>query len=317
MDTISDILNRLKLTGCLYFTTNFSSPWGIRVPDYKHVARFHLVTAGQCWLRLTVTDDAHLLNAGDIVIIPHGASHILSDHPDTAVVELEQAISSSNYQGERVFSYGGNSTQQAAQIICGHLEFDDRYQHALINQLPSLLIIRSNEALQTPWFSDSLRFMMYEVQAERMGNMAIIQRLSEVIFIHAIRLWSERTQQDSGFLQAASDPKLQKSLQAFHNDPARHWTLNDLAIEAGMSRTLFAQRFRVKANMSVMQYVTQWRAQQAQHMLLESSLSVAQIAEAVGYDSIAAFSRMFKREFGIGPGTYRKQRHNPDDSQSS
>lgn len=316
MDTISDILNTLKFSGYIYFTTNFSAPWGIRVPDYQNVARFHLVTAGQLWIQLIDHDEKMLLSAGDIIVIPHGASHILSDHPDSSVSELEEAIESSGYTGEGVFSYGGCDTLNRTQLICGHLEFDPRFEHALIQQLPELIVINNNEAMKTPWMSDALRFMIYEAQSQRMGNAAIVKRLSEIIFIHTIRIWSERTKQTSSFLNAVSDPHLGKGLHAFHNAPSKRWTLNELARESGLSRTVFAQRFREKVGVSAMQYITHWRAQQAQKLLIEGSQSIEQVAETIGYDSLAAFSRMFKKLFGIGPGAFRrnnKTKNNPDD----
>ncbi|TDF37562.1 AraC family transcriptional regulator [Alteromonadaceae bacterium M269] len=307
MDTISDILDTLKFKGCIYFTTDFSAPWGIRVPDFKRVVRFHIVTSGQCWVKIAGHSEGTTLSPGDIIVIPHGAAHTLSDKAESPVLPLDDAIEVSGYQGTGVFKFGGDEQLNNVELICGHFEFDQNFRHALIEQLPDLIVVKNNEAMKYPWLGDSIRSLSYETQVKRIGNDAVIKRLSEIIFIHAIRAWSERTEQTEGFLLAVSDQKLGKSLQAFHADPARRWTLNELAVEAGLSRTVFAQRFKDVAGMPAMQYVTEWRAQQSQKLLLESSRSVEEIAEIVGYDSLAAFSRMFKKLFGIGPGMFRRR----------
>jgi AraC-like DNA-binding protein len=309
MDTISDILDTLKFKGCLYFTTDFSAPWGIRVPDFKRVVRFHIVTSGQCWVKIAGHDVGSMLSPGDIIVIPHGAAHTLSDKAETPARELDEAIEAGGYQGKGVFKYGGENQLNKVELICGHFEFDQQFQHALIEQLPDLIVVTNKEAMKYPWLSDSIRSLSYETQVQRIGNDAVIKRLSEIIFIHAIRAWSERDEQTEGFLLAVSDSKLGKSLQAFHAAPAKRWTLNDLAKEAGLSRTVYAQRFKEVAGMPAIQYVTQWRAQQSQRLLIDSSRSVEEIAEIVGYDSLAAFSRMFKKLFGIGPGMFRRQSH--------
>lgn len=307
MDTISDILNTLKFKGCLYFTTDFSAPWGIRVPLHQSVVRFHIVTSGQCCVKVEGFDKISRLSVGDIIVIPHGASHILSDSSATPVIELDEAIKQSNYKGNGKFTHGGDDELNRVELICGHFEFDRQFKHTLISQLPEIILIKHNEALKYPWLGESVRSLAYETQRERMGYNAVIQRLSEIIFIHAIRVWSERVEQSEGFLLAVSDKNLGKSLHAFHADPAKRWTLNDLASEAGLSRTVFSQRFKDTVGVPVMQYITQWRAQTAQKLLIESSHSVEKVAETIGYDSLAAFSRMFKKIFGIGPGAFRRE----------
>jgi len=307
MDTISNILDTLKFKGCLYFTTDFSAPWGIRVPLHNSVVRFHIVTSGKCCVSVEGFDKTSMLSAGDIIVIPHGAPHNLSDSSDSTIVELDDAMTFSDYQGNGVFTHGGGDELNGVELICGHFEFDQQFKHALISQLPELILIKHKEALNFPWLGESVRSLAYETQQEGMGNNAVIQRLSEIIFIHAIRVWSERAEQTEGFLLAVSDKNLGKSLHAFHADPARRWTLNDLASEAGLSRTVFTQRFKDTVGIPAMQYITQWRAQTAQKLLIESSHSVEKVAETIGYDSLASFSRMFKKIIGIGPGAFRRE----------
>jgi AraC-like DNA-binding protein len=289
MDAVSDILNTLEFDSCLYFTTDFSPPWAINVPNYQSVVRFHLLTSGQCWVKINGKSDYLRLSAGDIIVIPHGASHILSDNPNTEVVELDAALDFSGYKGDGVFQYGGDNTTKTesdkAQLVCGHFQFDERFKHALVAQLPDLILISNHEAMKFPWFTDALRALSYETQTKRIGNESIIKRISEVIFIHSIRVWSEREKHQQSFLLALSDDKIGKSLQAFHDDPSKKWSLQSLASEAGLSRTLYSQRFKELTGDSVMHYVTQWRAQKAQKLLLDSKQSVEEVAENIGYDS--------------------------------
>lgn len=306
MDTISDILDTMKFNGCFYYTTNFSAPWGIEVPNYQNVVRFHIVTSGHCWVKVAGSETESKLSPGDIIVIPHGASHILRDNPETPATELDEAAEAVNYQGGDVFTYGGGNALNKTELICGHFEFDPRFKHALIGELPELIVINNKESMQFPWLGESIRSLSYETQHQRIGNKAVIKRMSEIIFIHAIRAWSERSEQDTGFLFAVSDIKLGKSLQAFHEAPARRWTLVELAQIAGLSRTVFAQRFREMVGMPAMQYITEWRGQQARKLLLESPHSIEEIAELTGYSSLAAFSRMFKKLVGVGPGAFRR-----------
>ncbi|MGB1310199.1 MAG: AraC family transcriptional regulator [Leucothrix sp.] len=306
MDTISDILDIMKFNGCFYYTTNFSSPWGLEVPSHQNVVRFHIVTSGHCWVKVATDQVESKLSPGDIIVIPHGASHILRDDPETPALELDRATEVSNYQGGDIFAYGGGNELNKTELICGHFEFDPRFTHALINELPDLILINNKESMRFPWLGESIRSLSYETQHQRIGNKAVIKRMSEIIFIHAIRAWSERAEKETGFLLAVSDVKLGKSLQAFHENPAKRWTLADLAQIAGLSRTMFAQRFRDMVGIPVMQYITEWRGQQAQKLLLESPYSIDEIAELTGYSSLAAFSRMFKKLFDVGPGTFRR-----------
>lgn len=309
MDALSKILDLLHFSGAFYFTTNFNAPWSIAVPSYKRVARFHYVTQGQCWVRVQGVDEPQRLSLGDIIIIPHGATHILSDTADAPPITLDEAFTLSGYEGQGVFEFGESSEKYGTQLVCGHFEFDDEYKHAFIDSLPQSIICNENEGTELSWLKDSLRFLASVAKSDQVGGSAIMKRLSEIIFIQSVRLWYERQDDNQGFLAALNDPHISKGLKAFHSDYAADWTVERLAKEAHMSRSLFSDRFKQYLNVSPIQYVTYWRMQSAKKVLGESNLSIEQVASTTGYDSLASFSKAFKRVVGKNPGEYRREKN--------
>jgi len=265
LDILSKILDSLHFNSTFYFATNFHSPWGVEVPPYKNVARFHYVTQGSCWVRIDGSDEAQLLSSGDLIVIPHGAVHILSDTVDRKPISLDE-----------------------------------------VSHLPSFIIKREAEGVDFAWMRDTLRFLSYTATAQHDGSSAIIKRLSEVIFIQAIRFWNTQSGVNKGFIAALNDKHLSSGLKAFHQDVAAVWTVEKLARESSKSRSLFSDRFKQYLDLSPMQYVTNWRMQSARQILMQSDLPLDGIAREVGYESAAAFSKAFKRIFNQNPGEYRR-----------
>ena len=307
MDVFSQILDSLHFNSTFYYTTNFSAPWSIQIPDFKQVARFHYVTQGHCWVHIGNGEEPQKLKVGDLIIIPHGVTHTLSDTPNAPPITLDEAFTRSNYEGHGVFQYGGEITHNDTQLVCGNFEFSDEYKHPLIEYLPKYIIRNENDGDGYSWLKDSLRFMGHIAKSQQMGINAIIKRLSEIIFIQSIRIWQESEQNKDGFLAALNDPLLSKGLKAFHEDFSAPWSIQKMADYAGMSRSLFAKRFKQYLNQAPMQYVVMWRMQNAQRMLKAGDHSLEQVALAVGYETLASFSKAFKRNVGINPGQYRRQ----------
>lgn len=303
MDVFSDILEMVKFKGCIYFTTRFHQPWGIQVPAYGNVARFHMSMGGSCWLRVAGVDQPQLLNPGEIVLIPHGAAHILSDALNSPITHLDSVLKDYTGQGPLHFGEGPES----ARLVCGHFEYDQRIEHPLLEQLPAVILVKGAQASEFSWFDKALKLMAFEAEGGRPGNQAIVKKLTEILFIHMVRVWQSCEQNSAGFMAAMTDRALDRSLAAIHQQVAHRWSLAELAREAGLSRTIFAERFRQVVGTTPMQYLTDWRMQCAKRLLADSGQPVEQIAEAVGYDSPAAFSRIFKKVVGQGPGSFRKQ----------
>lgn len=306
MDTLSKILDLMHFNGTFYFSTNFHSPWSVEVPQFQNVARFHYVTQGKCWVRINGVAEPKLLSVGDLIIIPHGMSHILSDEPDRPALSLNQAFEEVDYNGQGVFHIGNDVSPYDTQLVCGHFEFKEFFKHPLVDHLPEYIITNENTGMEFSWLKDILRFMSHTAKSEHSGSTAIIQRLSEVIFIQAVRFWYESDENRKGFVAALNDQQLSKGLKAFHEDYAANWTVEKLAQKSHMSRSLFSYRFKSYLNLSPMQYVTEWRMQNAKQILKETNIAIETIANTVGYDSAAAFSKAFKRSFDQNPGEYRR-----------
>lgn len=306
MDTLSRILDSLHFNGTFYFATNYHSPWSVEVPTYKNVARFHYVTQGICWVRIEGVDEPQLLSSGDLIVVPNGARHILSDSSDREPISLDEALERVNYNGQGILHIGEDTSVNDAQLVCGHFEFSELFSHPLISHLPDYIIMNENSGAEFSWMKDTLKFLSYTARQGHDGSSAIIKRLSEVIFIQVVRFWSGQNDKSKGFIAALNDKNLSQGLKAFHEDFSAEWTVEKLAIESSMSRSLFADRFKQYLDLSPMQYVTNWRMQNARQILLQSDLSLDRVAIEVGYDSAAAFSKAFKRLFGRSPGEYRK-----------
>lgn len=305
MDTLSKVLDLLHFSGSFYYATNFHPPWSIEVPAFSNVARFHYVARGSCWARIGECEP-QLLQAGDIIIIPHGARQILSDTPERPPIPLEKAYDIADYNGSGLFEFGENPSLNNTRLVCGHFEFEESFRHPLIDNLPRFILRNENNGPEFSWLKDSLRFMSHTAVESREGGSAIIKRLSEVIFIQAIRHWQSDQSGRHGFLAALDDPNISKCLRSFHDGIAEQWSIDSMARESGLSRTLFYNRFKQYLDMTPMQYVTSWRMQNARQMLITEGLSIDRAAQRVGYDSTAAFSKVYKRTMGFSPGEHRR-----------
>ncbi len=307
MDILGDILDVLKFKGSLYFTTAFGAPWGVKVPHYSNAARFHLVAEGPLSVNIEGLDKPLILEQGDFLIIPHGTAHEMRDSLESDIIDLDDAQADGTFDENGQFVIGNREADQVTKLVCGHFEFDDGFQHPIIGELPSHILIKREEAEKEPWFYQALMAMANEAGDSKLGYSEILKRMSEILFIHTVRIWSQRELDEPSFLSAMADPRVGRSLRTFHMEPGKRWTVDDLAKEAGMSRTAFSQTFTELTKSTPMQYVTNWRVQKSQRMLIETSEPIDDIAANVGYESLAAFSRVFKRSVGVGPGKYRRE----------
>ena len=312
LDLLSDILTRLSLRGTLYFRTSFTPPFGVQVPAFENVARFHFVQRGELKVHVSATGETLRLRQGDLVLIPHGVAHALlcNEVRPMDALPLEQVLEQAGYKGDGVLVYGGAEQDRDTQLICGHFSFAGPAGrrgagHMLIDRLPPYILIENYGESAGAWIEATLRMIGSEVAGSRIGGDLIALRLSEVLFAQAIRAYLEHQSPNDAALSGFADQRISRALSAFHRDPARDWSVATLAREAGMSRTSFAQLFSDKMGVTPMQYLTDWRMQIACHGLTEARWNVADAAAEVGYASEAAFSRVFKKQIGLSPAAYR------------
>lgn len=306
MDILTNILDSLRIEGSLYFRTELTSPWGVFVPAEPNVARFHIVIRGQCVLRVEGQEEGLMMANGDIAVIPHGAAHHISDAPGTPSRPLDEVLSEVRYTGDGPLVYGGGGF--GCSLVCGQFKFEDELHHPLLENLPAILHVPGDENYNNTWLDSALGFIAQEAAAEEPGAFAIIDRLSEIIFIQVIRAYIDASEARIPFIAALRDEQISRALKEIHNKPDTYWKAEKLGQVVGMSRSAFFNRFSELVGMTPHQYIIFVRMQKASQLLETTQKSLNQISESVGYTSEAAFSTAFKRQFGIRPGEYRKNR---------
>lgn len=304
MDVFADIFDAIQLKGSFYFRTHFSAPWGTTVPRHRHAARFHYVVSGNAWIKPEGAEPIQL-SAGDFAMIPGGASHILADRQTNDAPPLETVLQAAGYQGESLLTLGDGDASAATQLVCGHFSFGDG-DHVLLRALPPAIKITAEQARQHSWFSEILSLLVRRVFEDEPGALAVVTRLSEILFIEAIRIAGEATPELRRLLEAFADPRIGRAIDLIHKEPGRPWKVDHLAREVGMSRTRFADRFHELVGVGPVSYLTEWRLQRAAIALRSGHRSVAEIAFASGYSNQAAFTRAFKDRYGAPPNAYRK-----------
>lgn len=302
-DPLGETLHLLRLTGTLYCRSELTAPWGVDLPAFDGCMMFHVVTAGRCWLEVE-GEDPRLLQQGSLALVPHGTGHSIRSSRSVEArplfdIPVEQV--SDRYE---IMRYGGGG--ELTHLTCGVVRFDHLAAQQLIALLPKVLQIDSWEEDEGSWLQSTLRFISREARELRPGGETVITHLADILIIQAIRSWIDSAPAaDKGWLAALRDKQVGKALAAIHREPERDWSVALLAKEVGMSRSGFSARFTHLVGESAMRYLTQWRLQIARAQLQETSDSLALIADRLGYQSEAAFSRAFKRVFGVPPGSVR------------
>lgn len=307
LDLLSDILTRLSLQGTLYFRTSFTEPWGVRVPGFTNVTRFHYVHRGEALVRVEGQEAPVALAQGDLVLVPRGAAHVLScrhSGPEDSL-PLDDVLTRSGFPGHGALVWGGEESVHDTQLICGHFALAEGSRHILLDRLPPLIHLRGYGEDTGSWLEATLRVIGAEAGGARLGGDLVALKVSEAIFAQAIRAHIEQSSATDDGIAGFADPNISRALTAFHRRPASDWTVESLAREAGLSRTGFAERFAARIGVTPMSYVTSWRMQIARDALATRGLSVAETAEISGYASESSFSRVFKKEIGFSPAAFR------------
>jgi AraC-like DNA-binding protein len=303
-DVLTDVLKTLRLRGRVFCCSEMTAPWAMSLPESGY-AHFHVIERGGAWVRLTGEKRAHPLASGDLVILPHGRGHVLSDSPQTKPVPLRQLLKG-NTAACHLMQHGGGGAQTL--MTCGSFVFENAGQNPLIAVLPPLLHLHGHRGRSADWLEPTLRMLAEEARHPRPGSETLVARLIDIIFVQAVRVWLE-TQPNAhgGWLGALRDPQIGAALGLLHREPQRAWSVQTLAHEVAMSRSPFAARFTALVGEPPLAYLTRWRMQLAAEFLLRERLNVGEIAGRIGYDSEAAFSKAFKRHYGQSPLAFRRQ----------
>jgi AraC-like DNA-binding protein len=312
-DPLSDLLRSVRLNGGLFLDVQMTAPWcvtsQITVDAYGHLLRpsaqiigYHVVLAGE--LMAAVAGQAPIaVRAGEIVLLPRNEAHTLASEPGLQPVSAAELVEAAADGGLARIRYGGGGP--TTQMVCGFLGTVDGY-NPLIAALPRLLKVDIRHATSREWVEASVRFAAAELAEGRVGPSSVMARLSELLFVEAVRHYAATLDtQARGWLSGLKDPQIGRALALMHRDVAADWSAESLAREVALSRSAFMDRFTDLVGVPPIRYLTGLRLQSAKLELQETRKTIAQLAHAVGYGSEEAFSRAFKREFGVSPQNWR------------
>jgi AraC-like DNA-binding protein len=279
------------------------------LPMAKNVVTFHLITEGSCLAQLSDGESEALqLSAGDLLVVPHGETHIMASARDllrsrSSRLTAEQLDMT---PGEIIrLTQGGNG--EKTRVVCGFLACDEMLANPLLASLPRMFKVDMRSVSGSAWLESSLRFAAEEAAVARPGGATVLARLSELLFVEAVRRCIDTLPEgEKNWLTGLRDRFVGRALSLLHAQPAHAWTVEELARKVGLSRSALAQRFSDFLGQPPMQYLARWRLQIAAQQLRDGEKSLADVAEQVGYESEAAFNRAFKREFGMPPATWRR-----------
>lgn len=320
VDVLSEVLGTVRLTGSMLFLVEATTPWvtwappaeAFRpavLPSAQHLISYHVVTQGSCWAGLRGAAPERF-ETGDVLVVPHGHAYFLAEPADAPesygheqAVEFLRCMAASEIP-TTVQAGGGGAPR--TQFICGFLGCRSRPFNPVLAALPPMIHLRA-EAPGSVRMQPLIEFAIAELRDNAKGMRGVLLRLAELMFVEVVRRQLEAAAGEPvGWLAGLHDPVVARALAALHGEPARHWTLDALAVQAGTSRSVLAERFMRFVGQPPMQYLTRWRMQLATHELAQPGSKLIAVAQAVGYESEAAFSRAFKRATGLTPTDWRR-----------
>jgi AraC-like DNA-binding protein len=316
MDAFSEILSGVKLNGAVFFTAEFSAPWGfstpasrlmaekVAAPDAAHLLLYHLLIEGTGFVEMEDGGSVALV-PGDIVIFPHGDPHRMSSgkavKPPFPNYGITPKIKARDLTP--LVAGGGGAV---SKFVCGYMACEPHLSRPILNGLPPVFKVNVRTDSSGHWLETSILHLVDEAASGRVGSEAMLAKLSEALFVDTLRRYvAGLPEQQKGWLAGARDPIVGRSLALLHGRVAHPWTIAELSEAVGISRSALVERFSRYLSEPPMAYLTRWRLQLAAQSLQKTSRGVADIAADVGYQSEAAFSRAFSREFGLPPGRYR------------
>ena len=288
-DLLSDILVQSRVRASVFASMSVCGAWRVNTTGL-HRLGFHLLARGSCWLHLR-DRPPEALRAGDLLVVPGDQWHVLSPEIELAGDEMQLP---EDDEGPRT------------DLICGSITFPDALGEALLSSLPALVLLRTGEGEALGRLEALARLMAAEARAEDPGREVVLDRLADILLVMVLRHVMMAGEAQRGLLAALTDPRLSKVIAAVHGRPGAPWSLTSLAKCAGMARTAFAHRFSSVMGDTPMHYVSGLRMLEAERLLRDRRVSVAQVAEQLGYSTEAAFRRAFKRQRGVGPGAVRR-----------
>ncbi|RXT41833.1 AraC family transcriptional regulator [Bradyrhizobium betae] len=302
MDILAQVLDRVRLGGTLLFHFELGHPWHLELPARPY-ALFHYLSEGTATLALEQGQEIQM-TAGDFVVITRGQPHVFYSDRGAEPLRIRDIERASSRFG--VVRHGSR-VKPLSTMICGNFTVSRPMFCSVLELLPPVLVLKPTA--DGGWLEAILRRMVSEFAIERPGQSVALSRLTEVLFVEVLRSWiSSLSPGQGGWLGAISDPHIGPALRLIHEKPDRPWTLSDLGQRVGLGRSVFSARFTKLVGQSVHRYVIERRMAEAAFLLETSDEPIARIASRVGYETAAAFSKLFHRYHGLSPGRYRAAR---------
>jgi len=321
MDALSDVLRVMRLKGGLFLHAEFSAPWCVssvvkKLPescapylgDNAHIIPYHYVLDGR--MRVCVEGGPELeIGRGDSVLFPRNDSHLLGSDLKLLPVPGADIMRQPDGNGLANMVLGGGGA--ATRIVCGFLGSEEVRGNPVLGTRPPVLRVKAARQSSADWIRSTFLYAAEEIAAGRMGTAAVAGKVSELLFVDAIRSHVETLADGhTGWLAGLKDPSVSRALALLHAKVAVPWTVYELGREVGLSRSALGERFTRIIGMAPMQYLANWRIHAAAHEMINSSKPIVQVAQEVGYDTEASFTRAFKRLMGAPPATWRRRRAN-------
>ena len=318
MDALSDVLKSVRLEGALYLNAEFTAPWCVRgecglamkekISGAGHIVYFHFLTEGACKARLTRGGEVLDVRAGDLVLVPRYEQHLLGTDLQLAPLDGEALlrIAVTDQSDVMKIRHGGGGA--ATRFVCGYLACSHSLVRPLLDGLPRLLRIPIGGGPAEALLRELLRVGVRESSVSAPGGDSMLAKLSELMFVEAMRRYAESLPPEGrGWLAAVRDAHVGRALALMHAEPGTQWTVDELARKVALSRSALADRFSALLGEPPIQYLMRWRLALAAQALRSGEDAIQRVAEKSGYESEAAFSRAFKREFGMPPAAWRKE----------
>jgi AraC-like DNA-binding protein len=277
-DLLSELLRSVRLNG--ERISSYAPPQPFSVA-FAGLGSLHIVEAGEVALRIDGDPHVEHLGRGDVVLLPRGDAHRLSDTSK-------------------------DDAPEPARWLCGTFTIGDPQASHLLGGLPPAIILRGGGGPALEGLEVARRMLVHEMEAPSQGSAVMVARILDLIFIQILRTWAAGPDPEPNWLAGALDPQIGPALSAVHRQPGRDWTVDELARACALSRSAFAARFAARVGKPPATYLAHVRLDAATALLRDTPLPVALVAQSVGYTSEAAFSRAFKTRYGTPPAHWRR-----------
>jgi AraC-like DNA-binding protein len=318
-DALSNVLRTVRLTGATFFDVVAKAPWVAEqpgpemilpkiLPGAEHLIAYHVVTEGRCFASV-IDGEPIAVEAGEVIVFTKGDPHVMASGPGMRADPFTPSVIDAACASQLpiLLNFGGDGPT-SAKLVCGFLACDAKPFNPLLDSLPPVIKTGDPQGSDAGWLGQFIRFAMMESADKRAGGESVLAKLSELMFIEVVRRHLEALPpEQAGWLAGLRDPFVGKALSLMHGGPARNWTIEKLAKDVGLSRSVLAERFADLVGVPPMQYLSKWRMQVAAELLSGGSANIASVAAEVGYASEAAFNRAFKKLVGVPPSNWRRR----------